>query len=89
MASHCILKIIRNVLVFNSRRAGGGGGKGPPVFFSQIAPEVGTGNFAIKFAVPLPAAILYKLTKNQLGGHFESVVNDVRVASCSADLDQQ
>ena len=48
-----------------------------------------TGNFALKFAVPLSATILHMLKKNQLGGHFESVINDVRVTSCSADLDQQ
>ena len=48
-----------------------------------------TGNFPLKFAVPLPATILHMLKKNQLGGHFESVINDVRVTSCSADLDQQ
>ena len=37
----------------------------------------------MKFAVPLLENILHILTKNQLGGHFESVVNDVRVTSCS------
>ena len=55
--------------------------------FSQIDPEV-LWNFALKFAVPLPATILHMLKKNQLGGHFESVINDVRVTSCSVDLDQ-
>ena len=56
--------------------------------FSQIAPE-GLGISLLKFAVPLSATILHMLKKNQLGGHFESVINDARVTSCSADLDQQ
>ena len=39
----------------------------------------------MKFAVSLLANILHILTKNQLGGHFQSVVNDVRVTSCSSE----
>ena len=41
-----------------------------------------------KFAVPFPATMLHMLTKNQVEGHERSVGNDVRVALCFADSNQ-
>ena len=55
--------------------------------FSQIPPE------GLKFRFKICGASSGNNSthaeKNQLGDHFESVINDVRVTSCSADLDQQ